>query len=423
MQNTSFFLQGSQIFTNLHLLPDMRIRFIFRKSRSKSIEYKTKGVLYFQITINRKRSSPQATSIEIDKSDWDAKRQLAVGIFADQINFSITQIKNNLQAKELGLKLASIPATMQNVLKSYYSNEIEDAQIEKYKPKYLLRTANEYLEEQIQLYKIGQRNYDTIKNHQKRIRNIELFFHEKYMTADIDLKNVTISVLNDFENYLLIQRKLHQNYVSKHIVFLKTIINFAILKGYLSANQLSMHRCKWDTRYNPVALTTDEYDIIRNLEFRNKTYEKVRDAFVFCCETSFHYKDFCELKDSHIQIDMEGDYWIIKERVKTGVVQRVPLSDIAVQILKKYGSLENMPKLSNVRFNEYLKAIASIAMIDKVLTFKVARKTFVEQMYNQNEIRSEIIADIVGWTSTRPLKVYSSIHNNTLKKAIKKKVV
>jgi integrase len=89
------------------------------------------------------------------------------------------------------------------------------------------------------------------------------------------------------------------------------------------------------------------------------------------------------LTDDHITIGIDGEKWIIRDRIKTDTTENVPLLPIILEIIAKY---KNHPyckannKLlamnSNQRYNAYLKEIADLCGIKKKLTTHTARHTF-----------------------------------------------
>ena len=54
------------------------------------------------------------------------------------------------------------------------------------------------------------------------------------------------------------------------------------------------------------------------------------------------------------------------------------------------------PKISNQKFNEYLKEIADIVGISKNLTHHIARKTFASTVLLYNDIPMEVVSELLG---------------------------
>jgi len=66
----------------------------------------------------------------------------------------------------------------------------------------------------------------------------------------------------------------------------------------------------------------------------------------------------------------------------------------AKEILEKYGN--ELPKISNQKFNSYLKEISAILSIDKKLTHHIARKTFATTVLLYNNVPMEIVSELLG---------------------------
>ena len=87
-----------------------------------------------------------------------------------------------------------------------------------------------------------------------------------------------------------------------------------------------------------------------------------------------------QLRKEHIIEDDKGGLWIMKERQKTKIDFNVPLLEIPLKLIEKYkdnlhcqqtGKL--LPVISNQKMNGYLKEIADLCGIKKVLSTHVAR--------------------------------------------------
>ena len=85
-------------------------------------------------------------------------------------------------------------------------------------------------------------------------------------------------------------------------------------------------------------MTYDELQILINKEFSIPRLQQIKDVFVFCSFTGLAYSDALDLKDEHFIKDNEGQTWIYKDRVKTGVICNIPLLSIPADILKKYAN-------------------------------------------------------------------------------------
>src|SRR5690606_12977530 len=94
--------------------------------------------------------------------------------------------------------------------------------------------------------------------------------------------------------------------------------------------------------------------------------QQIKDMFVFCCYTGLAFKEMSNLKKQNITTEFDGNLWINVLRAKTSRNYKVPLLPKAKEIMDKYyneGSDYVFPKISNTRFNAYLKEIADIVGI------------------------------------------------------------
>lgn len=134
---------------------------------------------------------------------------------------------------------------------------------------------------------------------------------------------------------------------------------------------------------------------------------------VFYRFTGLAFADADHLRREHISQDDRGMWWIHKPRQKTAVMSRIPLLKTPQAILRRYendatciarGRL--LPTPSNQKMNSYLKEVAAICSIDKVLTTHCARHTFA-CMAVEYGMPIDILAKILGHTNTNMTRHYA----------------
>lgn len=76
----------------------------------------------------------------------------------------------------------------------------------------------------------------------------------------------------------------------------------------------------------------------------------------------------------------------------------IPILPKAKEIINKYTSDDNrtFPRISNQKFNAYIKEIAIIAKIDKRISYHTVRKTFVSTVLLCNDVPTEIVFELLG---------------------------
>jgi site-specific recombinase XerD len=123
-----------------------------------------------------------------------------------------------------------------------------------------------------------------------------------------------------------------------------------------------------------------------------------------------------ELKSDNIQFGIDKNKWIIKNRKKTNIISKIPLLDTPAKIIEKYKEFPRLansdsllPVPSNQKMNAYLKEIADIAGINKVLTTHTARRTFATTIMLQNGVNMEAVSKMLGHTSLFMTRKYAKV--------------
>ena len=117
-----------------------------------------------------------------------------------------------------------------------------------------------------------------------------------------------------------------------------------------------------------------------------------------------------------IAIGIDGEKWIIRNRIKTDTTENVPLLPIPLEIIEKYRKQDYckvnnrlLPMNSNQRYNAYLKEIADLCGIKKTLTTHTARHTFATTVLLLNDVPMETAMELLGHTDIRTTQIYGKI--------------
>lgn len=197
--------------------------------------------------------------------------------------------------------------------------------------------------------------------------------------------------------------------------FLNSFILDAIDEGYMKRNpykwiQIEKGKDSGLQKY----LTIEEMQKIQKADMPTASLEKVRDLFVFQTYTCMSYVDLENFKAS--DINKLGIY--TAKRGKTNVEFTFFVMKPARDILKKYNG--QLPVISNVKYNDYLKLVAQAAGINKPITSHWARHTGATMLLNDGEVDMEVIARILGHTSTtQTRKTYAKLLDKTVVTAMK----
>lgn len=220
------------------------------------------------------------------------------------------------------------------------------------------------------------RSQDSLQKYTLIKRNFEEFLRVRYDRKDIGLNEFSKAVVMDFERYVATVGNCSGNTTHKKVKMLKTIVLYAINRGFMHHNPYAGYVLK-RVPVNRGFLTDEEILSIANKDFGLKRLELVRDIFIFSCFTGLAYIDVANLTPDHI-VTMGDKQWIMTQRQKTSISTNVLLLDIPKSIIAKYGDQtyregKLFPILSNQKTNSYLKEIADLCGIKKNLTFHSGR--------------------------------------------------
>jgi hypothetical protein len=226
-----------------------------------------------------------------------------------------------------------------------------------------------------QEYAIG-----TFNRYKVLERHTMAFLKGDFNTSDFDISRIDFAFISDYEFYLRSVRKMGNNAVVKHMKMFRKIVNICLANGWMNLDSYLNFKGKFK-KVDKAILTRAELDLMADREFASDRLAQVRDTFLFCCFTGLAYSDIQKkLEKGHIRRGIDGEQWIFSQRTKTNVKSHIPLLPEALQIIDRYKEhplCESrglvLPVPSNQKMNDYLKEIAVICGIDKILTSHVAR--------------------------------------------------
>lgn len=159
-------------------------------------------------------------------------------------------------------------------------------------------------------------------------------------------------------------------------------------------------------------LTPQEFHKIETCILPSDSLRKVRDLFVFQTYTCLSYSDLAKF-DSKDCVIMDGQMVYKAKRQKTKQEFTIVLLRPAIDILEKYNG--KLPIISNVKYNAYIKIVASYAGIHKPVSTHWARHTGATLLLNEGKVPIHIIQHILGHSSIRETeKTYAKLMDNTI---------
>jgi site-specific recombinase XerD len=249
-------------------------------------------------------------------------------------------------------------------------------------------------------YLLRYNDNESIKR--KYILAFELFVSQH--NYDKNVKDITSE--DAWSYYNLLREKYEQSTASGKFVRLKAFFNYAVDSGKISSNVFNCIKNVNKGEKEILALNEDEINSIVNIDLSG-TLEKVRDLFCFQLGTGLSYIDMMQLSANDV-INDNDTLFIQKRRQKTNVCYTTLLLPIAREIWIKYKG--ELPKISNQKFNVYLKALGATCGIDKNLHSHLARHSFATLLINKG-VRLEIIAKALGHSNIRQTQHYSRLQD------------
>ncbi len=363
--------------------------------------------IYLRITVDGKRSEI-TTNRECNPEKWNSKSGRLIGTKEEIKSFNA--FLDNLQSKVYEahryLSENERPITAET-LKNQFLGKIEKARmlIEIFKD-HNLKVGN----------LIGNEFAPaTLKRYETSLRHTQAFLKYQYGVSDINIRKIDNAFVSDYDFYLRSIRKCANNSTLKYIRNFGKIIRICLSNGWIVANPFTNYKGKIKI-IDRVYLSAEELQMMADKQFDIERLGQVRDVFLFCCFTGLAYVDIKKLKTSQIKKGLDGEQWIFINRQKTDSRSAIPLLPTAVKLIEKYSKHPlcvnrdtPLPVPSNQKMNGYLKEIAAVCGIDKMLTSHIARHTFATTVTLSNGVPIETVSKMLGHSSIRQTQHYAKI--------------
>lgn len=214
-----------------------------------------------------------------------------------------------------------------------------------------------------------------------------------------------------------VESKYEQSTAAGYLVKLKTMLQYALDNGKITKNPFQMikiHKGEKKIEF----LNKWEQKVLATTPIENESLARVRDCAIFQMATGMAYADLKEFRKSDIK-EKGGVYYIEKPRKKTGKVFTAVVLKEGLEILEKY---DELPVISNAKYNSYLKAIQHLCNIETTLTTHVFRRTYATNLLNAG-VRLETCAAALGHSTKICQKYYASLQDTSIINEISTKIM
>lgn len=363
----------------------IKILFLLQKVR---LNKQGKCPIRCRLTYNKKRKE-FSTGLFINPDDWNSTQQVAKPSNKyKNLNTQLSLISQKINEAFLMLQILPDSFEVDDIYRKYKG---EDTKVDMT----LLGAYNSHNEKTKKLIGVDFNELSWSRYVESR-RKLAEFIKHNYNKSDIKLKQLDLKFIMDLEYYWKTEKKLKQATIYRSMQRLKKIIQFSIAENYLQRDPFNLYKNK-KHKTKIIYLSSQELKLLEKKNFSQERLQKVKDLFVFCCYTGLAYTEMSNLNTNHLVKEFDGNIWIKMTRQKTDEIISVPLLPQAKVILDKYKTDESLlPKISNQKFNSYMKEIAEILGIQKKLTHHIARKTFASTVLLYNDVPMEIVSKLLG---------------------------
>ena len=259
----------------------------------------------------------------------------------------------------------------------------------------------------------------TADKYERLLRYLKQYLAQRGKAEDIPVERMNYKFLDGFNLFLQPAHRCRHNGAVAVMDCLRNFVLYCLRNEWITKNPFRYYKLKEDEVQAKEHLTAHELELLTRKEL-DRRLARIRDVFVFCCLTGLAFADADHLRREHLSQDDEGRWWIHKPREKTSVMSRIPLLPGTLEILCPYEHDEVcvarsrvLPTPSNQKMNAYMKEIAAVCGIDKVLTTHCARHTFA-CMAVEYGMPIDVLAKILGHSNTNMTRHYAKFSETVI---------
>lgn len=230
---------------------------------------------------------------------------------------------------------------------------------------------------------------------------------------------------------------------NKYLKWIKSMMDW-VMDKHPGANVNTYYKKEKELKdldKDPLYILEDEISILWNREFKEKHLSEHRDMFIFQLLAGQRHSEMEPLGKSLDSIDEEQKIWYASSP-KTTKIQKIPLTDISMEIYYRYKAKNKFPVRSNQKRNRTIKNVFESVGLDRsvilsymflgdkapvlkqyalheVITTHVARATMITHL-SKNEA-FHVIKQLSGHSNEREMKKYQGSTFDYLKEVIEAK--
>lgn len=402
---------------------NQKLLIMFWLRKGKTTKKSGTAPLYARVTIDGE-DEDISVSLKIAPEHWDtdAKKVTDPSTEGRKANLAIAQAEIDLDRFFTVLQSQHHRVTPLMLKKAYLEYRHPSKYLVEAPPvdHTLLKQFDTFIEKFEKQVEKGLRSNETLKHWRTAKNKAELFINRHYQFTDISLSDIQFSFAEEFHDFhtLFADRTISEITSRGYLKKTKQILTGCSNRNLIPKNPLEGYCCTVKEK-EIIPLEMFEVQQILNKELPINRLSEVRDAFIFQIFTGFAFQDLYGLTpDNILLVGQKAERWLIKDRGKTGIIEKVPILPIVDDLIDKYKNhlycrSKNvlLPVNSNERYNGYLKEIAIICGIKRDLNTHLARHTFAHLMLEAG-VPLEDVAKMLGHKDLRTTRRYCRVQNS-----------
>ncbi len=377
--------------------------------------------IYYQLDIEgRPRDTPVSTKLRIPKKHWKNSGAVRTYVWAEEINNRLEQITRAFKDIFACLSIQQSDLSYQQIKLLYDGST---GSIKKPKPIYFFDVYDLMVSAKASA-KGSNKNHSgisqgTVTNYRIRKTNLQQFFNAIHQPNPL-ITDISYDHIEQMLAYF--PSSWSNGHRAKHAFAVNSTLEYAIKKKYLHYNPLGALSLPSDEDKPVKYLEPSMRANIKNINL--PSLQKSIDICLFLWNTGLSYTDYLSLESSHIINTAEGP-WFKKKRNKSSIYSMAPIMPEALAIIKKYGSVEDLPRPDLSDFNKLLKTIGDLAQVNTHtvgwnLSTSVFRKTFSSIMENELMLEQRTIMFMMGHKSQKTLSKYTHVRPERIAHELKR---
>ncbi|UOQ64801.1 site-specific integrase [Hymenobacter volaticus] len=203
----------------------------------------------------------------------------------------------------------------------------------------------------------ASKSHGTIKHYKSTLNHLKAYASKR--SIKLTLSYLDTNFYHDFVQFLTKELEMTNGTVNNQLKRVKVVMSYALDKGLTDNIAFRKFKLLKHTEADVIYLTQSELQILFEADLSSEPrMAKVRDLFVLGCTTGLRHSDFSIIRPENIENDQ-----LVLRTIKTGDWLRLDLNQYSRTILQRYPN--GLPKLSQQKFNEYVKELGQHCGIDK----------------------------------------------------------